>query len=94
VNLRGAKRVGEPIAAGAQHFRAELKRSMHLEPGWTNRTIVGSTIFMKSDYWSSGSWTREVPIAQLDIPATLQANQARGARFSLPSRLGEVMMRP
>jgi hypothetical protein len=57
-------------------------------------TIVGGTIFIKSDYWSSGSWTREVPIAQLDIPATLQANQARGARFSLPSRPGEVMMRP
>lgn len=57
-------------------------------------TIVGSTIFIKSDYWSSGSWTREVHIAQLDIPATLQANQARGARFSLPSRPGEVMMRP
>jgi hypothetical protein len=57
-------------------------------------TIVGGTIFIKSDYWSSGSWTREVLIAQLDIPATLRANQARGARFSLPSRPGEVMMRP
>jgi hypothetical protein len=57
-------------------------------------TIVGSTIFIKADYWSSGSWTRQVPIAQLDIPATLQANQARGAKFSLPSRPGEVMMRP
>ena len=57
-------------------------------------TIVGSAIFIKSDYWSSGSWTRQVPIAQLDIPATLQANQARGARFTLPSRPGEVMVRP
>jgi hypothetical protein len=57
-------------------------------------TIVGSTIFVKADYWKSGSWTREVPIAKLDIPATLQANQARGAKFSLPSRPGEVMMRP
>jgi len=57
-------------------------------------TIVGGTIFVKADYWSSGSWTRQVPIAQLDIPATLQANQARGAKFSLPSRPGEVMMRP
>jgi hypothetical protein len=60
----------------------------------TKYTIVGSTIFIKSDYWSSGSWTRQVPIAQLDIPATLQANQARGARFTLPSRPGEVMVRP
>ena len=57
-------------------------------------TIVGSTIFIKTDYWSSGSWTHEVPIVQLDIPATLDANQARGTKFSLPSRPGEVMMRP
>lgn len=57
-------------------------------------TIVGSTIFIKTDYWSSGSWTHEIPIAQLDIPATLEANQARGTKFNLPSRPGEVMMRP
>jgi hypothetical protein len=57
-------------------------------------TIIGSTIFIKADYWSSGSWTHEIPIAQLDILATLRANQARGTKFSLPSRPGEVMMRP
>jgi hypothetical protein len=57
-------------------------------------TIVGSTIFIKADYWSSGSWTHEVPIAKLDILATTQANQERGTKFSLPSRAGEVMMRP
>ena len=57
-------------------------------------TIVGSTIFIKADFWSSGSWTHEVPIAKLDIPATMQANRERGTKFSLPSRVGEVMMRP
>jgi hypothetical protein len=57
-------------------------------------TIVGNTIFIKTDYWSSGSWTHQVPIAELNIPATLQANQARGTKFSLPSHSGEVMMRP
>jgi hypothetical protein len=57
-------------------------------------TIVGKTISIKSDYWTSGSWTRTVPIADLDLPATLRANQARGANFRLPSRPGEVIMRP
>jgi hypothetical protein len=57
-------------------------------------TIVGSTIFIKADYWSGGSWTHEVPIAKLDVVATMQANQERGTKFSLPSRVGEVMMRP
>ena len=57
-------------------------------------TIVGKTISIKSDYWTSGSWTRTVPIADLDLPATLKANQARGANFRLPSRPSEVIMRP
>jgi hypothetical protein len=57
-------------------------------------TIVGPTIFLKADYWSSGSWTRKVQISDLNVAATLKANQDRGAKFSLPSRPGEVMMRP
>lgn len=57
-------------------------------------TIVGSTIFLKADYWANGSWTRKVQISELDVAATLKANQERGAKFSLPSRPGEVMMRP
>jgi hypothetical protein len=57
-------------------------------------TIVGPTIFIKSNYWTSGSWTHKVAIASLDVPATLKLNQERGAKFSLPSRPGEVIMRP
>lgn len=57
-------------------------------------TIVGKTIYIKSDYWSSGSWTREVQIADLDVAATLKVNQERGAKFSLPSRPSEVIFRP
>jgi hypothetical protein len=93
---RAASGEGSPEEA---HHSAELPpailvfRDGHQEET-AKYTIVGSTIFIKSDYWSSGSWMREVPIAQLDIPATLQANQTRGARFSLPSRPSEVMMRP
>ena len=56
--------------------------------------ITGATIYANADYWSSGSWTRKVPIAELDVPATLKLNQERGARFSLPSGPNEVMMRP
>jgi hypothetical protein len=56
-------------------------------------TIVGSTIYLKRDYWSTGEWTRRVAIAELNLTATLQANQARGANFSLPSRPSEVIVR-
>jgi hypothetical protein len=56
-------------------------------------TIVGGTISVKTDYWSSGSWTRKIPIAELNLAATLQVNQERGAKFSLPSRPSEVIVR-
>jgi hypothetical protein len=57
-------------------------------------TIIGKTISIKTDYWTSGSWTSTVQIADLDLPATLKANQARGTNFSLPSRPSEVVIRP
>lgn len=56
--------------------------------------IVGTTIYTRADYWSSGSWTRKVEIAELDVPETLKVNQGRGAKFSLPSAPNEVMIRP
>ena len=56
-------------------------------------TIVGTTISVKTDYWKTGSWTRKIPIAELNLAATLQVNQERGAKFSLPSRPSEVIVR-
>ncbi|MGA3293158.1 MAG: hypothetical protein ABSE45_04145 [Candidatus Acidiferrales bacterium] len=56
--------------------------------------IVGATIYTSADYWSSGSWTRKVQIAELDVPETLKLNQERGAKFSLPSGPNEVIIRP
>lgn len=56
--------------------------------------IMGATIYTSADYWTSGSWTRRVQIAELDVPQTLKLNHERGARFSLPSGPNEVMIRP
>jgi hypothetical protein len=57
-------------------------------------TIVGSTIYLKSDYYTSGSWLRKIPISDLDVPATLRLNRERGTNFALPSRPSEVILRP
>lgn len=57
-------------------------------------SIIAEKIYIKTDYWTSGSWTRAVPISSLDIPATLKQNQARGLKFELPSGPNEVMIRP
>jgi hypothetical protein len=57
-------------------------------------TIVGGTIYASSDYWSNGSWTKKVPIAELNVPATLELNQQRGSNFTLPSSPSVVVVRP
>jgi uncharacterized membrane protein len=56
--------------------------------------IIGAVIYTRADYWSTGSWTRKVTIADLDVPATLKLNQERGGRFTLPSGPDEVVVRP
>src|SRR5713101_1332213 len=56
-------------------------------------TIVGGTMYTKADYWTSGSWTKKIQIADLDLPATLRLNQERGVKFALPAGPYEVVMR-
>jgi hypothetical protein len=57
-------------------------------------TIMSGTIYSRADYWTSGSWTRKIQIADLDVPATLKLNQGRGLNFVLPASPNEVIMRP
>ncbi len=60
----------------------------------TRYTIVGGAIYTSADYWNSGSWTKKVPVAELDVPATLELNRERGAHFNLPSSPHVVVIRP
>lgn len=57
-------------------------------------TIMSGIIYSKADYWTTGSWTRKIQIADLDVPATLKLNQERGVKFALPSSANEVVIRP
>jgi hypothetical protein len=57
-------------------------------------TITNGTIYSKADYWTTGSWTRKIQIADLDVPATLKLNQERGLKFVLPASSNEVVTRP
>ena len=54
--------------------------------------IIGGTIHISADRWSTGSWTRTVNILDLDVPATLKLNKEQGTRFRLPSGPYEVMI--
>jgi hypothetical protein len=55
--------------------------------------IEGDTLYTNADYWSTGSWTRKIPLSQVDIPASLKLNQERASKFNLPSRPNEVVVR-
>jgi hypothetical protein len=57
-------------------------------------TIMSGTIYSKADYWTTGSWTRKIQIADLDVPATLKLNQEHGLNFVLPASPNEVVVRP
>lgn len=68
-------------------------RDGHIEEV-SSYSIIGPVIYTKSDYWTSGNWTRKIQIADLDLPATLKQNQERGVKFELPSSPDEIMIRP
>ena len=57
-------------------------------------SIIGNTLYTKSDYWTSGAWTRKIQIADLDLPATIKENHERGINFDLPSGPDEMILRP
>lgn len=57
-------------------------------------SIIGTTLYTKSDYWTSGAWSRKIQIADLDVPATIKQNRDRGVNFDLPSGPNEVILRP
>jgi hypothetical protein len=60
----------------------------------TSYTIVGDSLYTDANRWVSGSWSRKIALASLDVPSTLRVNQERGVPFSLPSSPNEVMVRP
>lgn len=57
-------------------------------------SIIGATLYTKSDYWTSGAWSRKIQVADLDVPATIKQNRDRGVRFDLPTSPDEVILRP
>ena len=57
-------------------------------------SIIGPVLYASGSYWTNGYWTQKVLLADLDLPATLQANQERGVNFILPSAPNQVVTRP
>ncbi|MCL5005330.1 MAG: hypothetical protein M1404_02250 [Acidobacteria bacterium] len=60
----------------------------------TRYAIIGPVIYTNKSYYIGGAWTRKIPIAELDLPATLRLNRERGVKFNLPTIPNEVVIRP
>lgn len=56
--------------------------------------VIGDAVYEQSNYWTSGSWTKKIPIADLNLPATIRVNQQRGVVFKLPAGPNEVVLQP
>ena len=57
-------------------------------------SIIGPALYASGSYWTNGYWTQKILLADLDLPATLQANQERGVNFVLPSSPDQIVTRP
>jgi hypothetical protein len=55
--------------------------------------IQGADLYATSAYSATGTWTKKIPLADLDIPASLKINKDRGTKFYLPSGPNEVVVR-
>lgn len=92
-NLRpGATNREETVQPLAAEPRAVLVfRDGHQE-AIERYLIQGDVIYASVDYWNGGSWTREIPIGELNIAATLKLNKERGGKFKLPSGPSEIIL--
>jgi hypothetical protein len=53
--------------------------------------IADGVIYVRGDYWQSGSWSKHIPLSAIDPIATMQANQQRGSKFMLPTASNVVV---
>ena len=97
--------ISPPVAAvsaappGAAQQRAELPPAVLVfrdgrRQEVSSYSIIGPVLYASGSYWTNGYWTQKILLADLNLPATLQANQERGVSFVLPSAPDQVVTRP
>jgi hypothetical protein len=78
-----SNRAAEPVTPTILVFRDRHRDEVQ------NYAIVGNTL-----YESAPRWTRKISLADLDLPATIRANEERGVKFRVPSSQAQVVTRP
>jgi hypothetical protein len=56
-------------------------------------TIANGTLYAHGDFYTDGYWNKQIDLASLNLPETLQANARRNVNFVLPSSPNEVIAR-
>ncbi len=56
-------------------------------------TIANNTLYARGDLYTEGYWSKNIDLADLDLPQTLQANARRNVKFDLPASANEVIAR-
>jgi hypothetical protein len=56
-------------------------------------TIADGVLYAHGDFYTDGYWNKQIALASLDLPQTVQANASRNVQFTLPSSPNEVITR-
>jgi hypothetical protein len=57
-------------------------------------TIASGILYARGNYWTDGYWNKRIPLAALNLPASLRASESNGVQFVLPASSNEVVTRP
>ena len=74
---------GDPPSHPELPPTAFIFRDGHREES-DNYSIISGIIYARGDYWATGQWSKQIRLSQLDLPATIRANQRQGIMFRVP----------
>lgn len=89
---RSKPAVPAPLPAAALPSAVIVFRDGHQEQ-IAKYVIQGDILYTNSVSANGASRERQIPLSQLDLPASLKASADRGAKFNLPSAPNEVIVR-
>ena len=99
--IADAKPAGTTSAVTTNHVAQQAEalpttfifRDGHREQS-SDYSIISGVIYARLDYWTTGQWSKQIRLSDLDLPATFKANQDLGVKFRIPSAPNEVVTRP
>jgi hypothetical protein len=56
--------------------------------------IADGILYARGDYYTDGYWNKKIALSTLNLAETLQANNERNVKFTLPASPNEVITRP